>query len=108
MSYLYDAKPDLCFLQEITKSELVQHKTDTNTHIGDKLLCNGYDVVYLQEAPMGDSGGQPCNCLFYNKSKFSVITISKKECKLHEDNYTDVLLPDILKSFKTNLSLLSA
>ena len=82
---------DLCFLQEILKNEIdfpFQQPTRAS-----------YEVVYLQE----NYNNAPYNCLFYNKSKFSVVKSEDKECVLHEDKYDDDNKPAILKLFEEKL-----
>ena len=99
IDYLSKGKFHICFLQEIPKSEVKTYENSAKSYYRDILQTHGYDAIYLQEG----QGSQPCNCLFYKKSEFSVVKIDEKPYALDKDADTDDRKPDILKEFEAKL-----
>ena len=95
-SYYRNAKPDLCFFQEIKKDEIAQIKSSLLESSG---CDNEYDCKFLQELVTENSPAS-CNCLFYNKKKLSVFD----NYVLDERSYTkSENCPRIVKSFEEKL-----
>ena len=105
IDYLSSGKFHLCFLQEVPNSEVRTHKNSPKSYYRGILQTYGYDAIYLQEGQMSaSSASQPCNCLLYKKSEFSVVKIDEKQYALDKDACIDEMKPDILKEFEAKLT----
>lgn len=103
IEYLKNQNCDLYFLQEV-KTNKIKPTYECIDCYKDKLTFQ-YDVIYLKEdQKSGSAGSHPCNCLFYNKSKFEVVKDTRQLWyALHEPEYTDEKKPEILKEFEAKL-----